>query len=129
MQTRNRKRIIEYFCCLLVINLLVVPVTHASWIIPAGNADQGSVTKQHCEQMADIKIDPATSQPELIASTGMQPECEHGSACKLLCSIAVSMLPSECSISSFETSTRWIPAVPLQLNASFQPRLDRPPRL
>ena len=128
MRIRNRKNIIEYVCCLLVINLLVAPVVHASWVLPAGNIDADSEASQHCAQMNALKIDMDTAVPESLPGMTSQAECEHGSACKLLCSVAASALCHQSSTFDFVKSTRWLPDAAPQLNASFQPRLDKPPR-
>jgi hypothetical protein len=130
MRSCHRRRLVEYLCCLLVINLLVAPVTHASWILPAEGGDQGiEATQPHCQQMANAIVESHAMQLVSNEATVGQPECDHRDACKLLCSAAASMLSTDCESAVFDNSTRWLPAIVLQLNNSGLSRLDRPPRL
>jgi hypothetical protein len=90
MRSSHRKRFVEYLCCLLVINLLVAPVTHASLIMPAEGPGQDSAANQpHCKQIAAVNIESAAMQLELNENGDGQPQCDHAETCKLLCSVAL----------------------------------------
>jgi hypothetical protein len=110
--------------------MLVTPVTHASWIMPAEGSGQATEANQpHCKQMATANVESHAVQFVKDETTDGQPECAHSDTCKLLCSVAESMLSTDCESAVIDNSTRWLPAIALQLNKSHLPRLDRPPRL
>ena len=129
MRVTIRKRLARLICCMMAINLLAAPMVHASWVFLDGPAEQGVDTSHRCKHAID-EADRVSAQrlQEAVNAAG-EMQCEHGSACKVLCGIFASMLHQEFALSAFDKSDRWLPTDMLAVKSSFLSRLERPPRL
>lgn len=128
MRVTIRKRLARLICCMMAINLLAAPMVHASWVILDDPAEQGVDTSHRCKHVIEEadRVSAQLLQEAVNASGDMQ--CEHGSTCKILCGISVSMLHQEFALSAFDKSDRWLPTDTLAVKPSFLSRLERPPR-
>lgn len=121
--TRKRLGILIY--CLVVMNLLLAPVAHASMLV-FGTDNETVSLHDDCDQEpgAGSGHEPANATHETANM-----DCEHGINCQLLCSISLSTLnQGAVSVPESEKSNRWLPSGTSELNSSFLSRLERPPR-
>ena len=129
MRKVTRKRFIAVICWFVAINLSLAPVVHASIIMFDGTDHQSASIGHNCDQeIADLKGG-STHQHDGHMKGAAKMDCEHGTTCKLLCSISVSVLnQGNISAFGFEKPNRWLLIDTPALKASILTRLERPPK-
>jgi hypothetical protein len=129
MRKVTRKRFIAVICCLVAINLSLAPVVHASMIMFGGTDNQSVNIGHNCDQeIVDLKGSSTHQHDEHMKGT-VKMDCEHGTTCKLLCSVSVSVLnKGSFSAPGIEKSIQWFPIDTPDLKISFLSRLEKPPK-
>ena len=125
MRRNTRKRLIAAICYLLATSLSFAPVAHASSAMYSGFPMQAASLGQHCDQ------DPGASGEHSHSghSNGAaDANCEHGSACEILCSASLSILNDGDTLAGMVDSNRWKPTESRDSIPTFSFRLDKPPR-
>ena len=129
MRRAVKQRFMKFVSYLIVINLSLVPVAHASMSSLSIAPDQMMV-EHDCDQSGALKTDHANHPHKNKMTESSEGPCEHGSACKILCSISISMINQENGTTSeFKKVNRWITSETPPVQSTIRFRLERPPKV
>ena len=129
MRKVTQSRLSTLIYCLVVMNMLLTPVAHASMIMLSGTNDQ-IIHMGHAGDVATAAEVATEHQHDSHSITDdMTMNCEHGIACQILCSISLSLIsPGSSRTNDFDKSHSWAVADSTSLKSACLSRLERPPK-
>ena len=131
MLSVTRRRLRTLISCLVAVNLMIAPVAHAS-VMMFSETHTTSMSANHSCDSQEVDLVSkvvSTTQNASQMNGDMGMDCEHGTNCKVLCSISVSALYSNSPLSAIENTSHWLLVESPSSKSSILSRLERPPRL
>lgn len=124
------KRFTTILCYFLALNLSLAPVVNASVGMFGGSSNEVVDVDRKCVQHSSDLMNDSNSQHQ-IAMKGMQDmDCEHGTSCKILCSVSFSALQSgSAEVLGVSYFSQWLLIDISSFESLYLSRLKRPPRL
>lgn len=115
-------------CYLIAAGLSLSPITHASIALFDGPPNSHAQVEEPCHQtLADGLNSSSHQHDSQLMDTST--DFDHGSTCKILCGVSVSVLQRlKLHNMSTEKSNRWVSFHLMTIYSSFLSRLDKPPR-
>lgn len=124
----TRRHFTAFLSFILAVSLSLAPVAHASLALSEVPSNTSAELGHPCEESIADAASQHQHQPDGNGAQNL--DCDHGTTCKVLCSVSVSVMPGmDFLLSSFEKSNRWSPAEISAHQSLFLSRLDKPPKL